>query len=279
MKFGVYLGLWDNKILENSIAEYIFKTVSSIGYDDIEIPLNEPKNIDIQIVKKLSKKFNINVTTSVALPLKANFMSENEKEREYANEFMKNCIKIANSIGSSVLGGVIYSPWGGTNIVKTTQTFDFLIEGLKDVSKYAKNLGVRLCIEPVNRFESNVINTADEGLSLIEKIGSDNIFLLLDTFHMNIEEKNIVSTIKQVDKQIGHFHTCENDRGVPGTGHIPWKDIINALKEVKYENYLVFEAFKAPETLKSASIWRPNELTHDAIDSSKESLKFLKSLM
>jgi len=279
MKFGVYLGLWDSKILEDSKTEYIFKTVSDIGYDDIEIPLNEPKNIDIQLVKKMSKKFNIDVTTSVALPANANFMSINEKEIEYAKSFMKNCIQIASSIGSSVLGGVIYAPWGETNVNKTSKAFKSLIDNLKDVDKYAKSLGVKLCIEPVNRFESNVINTANEGLSLIEKIDSDNIFILLDTFHMNIEEKDITSTIKRVGKKIGHFHTCENDRGIPGTGHIPWKNIIEALKAIDYDGYLVFEAFKAPETLKAASIWRPDELTPDAANSANESLRFLKSLV
>ncbi|MEM3503163.1 MAG: sugar phosphate isomerase/epimerase family protein [Nitrososphaeria archaeon] len=279
MKFGVYLGLWESKILEETKSEHIFKMVSDIGYDDIELPLNEPENINIQLVKKLSKKFNIDVTTSVALPINANFMSVNEEEREYARSFMKNCIQKASLMGSSVLGGVIYAPWGKTDISKTPTSFDFLIDGLRDVDKYAKNLNVKLCVEPVNRFESNVINTASEGLSLIEKIGSDNIFLLLDTFHMNIEEKNIISTIKQVNKKVGHFHTCENDRGIPGTGHVPWEKVVNALKDINYEGYLVFEAFKASETLKSASIWRADELTPDAFNSAKESLSFLKSLI
>jgi len=279
MKFGVYLGLWDNKILEESKSEYIFKTISDIGYDDIEIPLNEPQNIDIQLVKKLSNKFNIDVTTSVALPTNANFMSTNQKEREYAKHFMKNCIEMASSIGSSVLGGVIYAPWGKTDVNKKPEMFDFLAESLTDLGNYAKKLNVKLCIEPVNRFESNVVNTAEGGLALIEKTSSDNIFLLLDTFHMNIEEKDIVLTVKRTGKMVGHFHTCENDRGIPGTGHIPWKDIMNTLKEIKYNDYLIFEAFKAPGTLKSASIWRPNELTPDALNSSKESLNYLKSLI
>jgi len=279
MKFGVFLNLWDSKILDEEKAEEIFKVVSEIGYDDIEILLNNPADIDSRLVKKLSKKFNMDITTTIALPAKANFMSEKEEEREYAENFLKNCIKINSSIGSSVLGGVIYAPWGKA-ITQNPKMLNFLVKDLRDISKYAKMFGVKLCIEPVNRFESNVVNTVDEGLSLIEKINSDNIFLLLDTFHMNIEEKDILLAIKKAGVKIGHFHTNENDRGIPGTGHIPWREIMLSLKEINYSGYLVFEAFRAPKkVLRAASIWRPIELIPDPNRASQESLNFLKSFL
>jgi D-psicose/D-tagatose/L-ribulose 3-epimerase len=281
MKFGVYLYLWEDRILEESKASKIFKTIAELGYDGIEIPLNDPKLIDPFLAKKLADEFGLSITTSVALPHDINFMTNDEGERNKANDFLTKCVDLCSTMGSSILGGVLYAPWGRTDVDKSVEKMDFLAQGLKKVSKYAERKGVSLYLEPVNRFETNVLNTVKEGTTLIEKIDSNNVFLLLDTFHMNIEEKNPPEAIVEAGKLVKHFHTCENDRGIPGTGHVPWKDIIRSLNEINYDGFLVFEAFSVQreEILNSANIWRSQELIPDPDKAAYESISFFKNMI
>ena len=281
MKFGVYLYLWEDRILEESKTSKIFKTIAELGYDGIEIPLNDPKLIDPFLAKRLAEDFGLSITTSVALPHDVNFMSDDERERDKANEFLANCVDLCSAMGSSILGGVLYAPWGRTDVDKSGEKMNFLAQGLRKISKYAEKKGISLYLEPVNRFETNVLNTVKEETALIEKIDSNNVFLLLDTFHMNIEEKNPPEAIVEAGKLVKHFHTCENDRGIPGTGHVPWKDIIRSLNEINYDGFLIFEAFSVQreEILNSANIWRSQELIPDPDRAAYESISFFKNMI
>ncbi|WP_170215541.1 sugar phosphate isomerase/epimerase family protein [Mesoaciditoga lauensis] len=267
--------------MEEEKALKIFKTIAELGYDGIEIPLNNPNLIDPFLARKLAKEFELNITTSVALPQNINFMSDDESERDKAKEFLTNCVDLCNTMGSAVLGGVLYAPWGRTDVDKSEKKIGFLVEGLREISKYAEERGINLYLEPVNRFETNVLNTVKEGIDLIEKINSNNVSLLLDTFHMNIEEKDLSTAITEAGNLVGHFHTCENDRGIPGTGHIPWKDIVQSLKKINYDGFLVFEAFsvKKEEILNSANIWRSQELIPNPDKAAYESISFFKSII
>ena len=126
---------------------------------------------------------------------------------------------------------------------------------------------VKLAVEPLNRFETDLVNTVDQGVSLIEDIGVDNVGLLLDTFHMNIEEKDIPAAIGRAAGRIVEFHACSNDRGTPGEDHLPWGEIAEALKEARYEGPVVIEAFtpEIREIAKAVSIWRPLARSQDAL--------------
>jgi D-psicose/D-tagatose/L-ribulose 3-epimerase len=151
-----------------------------------------------------------------------------------------------------------------------------VVKNLKELAKYAEQKGVRLCIEPLNRFETDFLNTCDKGLALIKAVGSKAVKLHLDTFHMNIEEKNQAEAIKKAGKLLAHFHACGSDRGTPGGDHIDWKPIARALKQIGYKGDVVIESFTTDVKViaRAAAIWRRIEPTRDEI--AVKGIKFLK---
>ena len=151
-----------------------------------------------------------------------------------------------------------------------------MVKHLKTLSAYAEKRGRVICLEPLNRFETDFINTCDQGLKMIKDVGSKALKLHLDTFHMNIEEKNQGKAIVKAGKHLGHFHACGSDRGTPGNDHIDWKPIVTALKRIRYKGDVVIESFTTDVKViaKAAAIWRRMEPTRDEI--AVKGLKFLK---
>jgi len=149
------------------------------------------------------------------------------------------------------------------------------VKHLKTLCRYAEKRGKQVCLEPLNRFETDFINTCDQGLKMIKAVGSPALRLHLDTFHMNIEEKNQAAAIRKAGKHLGHFHACGSDRGTPGNDHIDWKPIAKALKDIRYQSDVVIESFTTDVKViaKAAAIWRRMEPTRNEI-----AVKGLKNL-
>jgi D-psicose/D-tagatose/L-ribulose 3-epimerase len=158
--------------------------------------------------------------------------------------------------------------------------WDLAVKGLKEAAKRANDKGVLLAIEPLNRFETDLINTAEQCERLINEIGAQNVGFHLDSFHMNIEEKNSYEAIKRAGNRLFHFHACENDRGAPGSGrNIDWEGVAKGLKEVNFQHQAVIESF-TPATKSiaaAAAIWRPLAPTQDAL--AGDGLKFLRGIL
>ena len=142
--------------------------------------------------------------------------------------------------------------------------------------KYAQKTRKQICLEPLNRFETDFINTCDQALKMIKAVGSPALKLHLDTFHMNIEEKDQAAAIRKAGKLLGHFHACGSDRGTPGNDHIDWKPIAAALKSIGYKGDVVIESFTTDVKViaRAAAIWRRMEPTRDEI--AVKGIKFLK---
>jgi D-psicose/D-tagatose/L-ribulose 3-epimerase len=153
------------------------------------------------------------------------------------------------------------------------------VRNLKTVAQYAEKLGKMVCIEPLNRFETDFINTIEQGLQMIHDVNSPALKLHLDTFHANIEEKSIDQAILQAGKHLAHIHACGCDRGTPGNDHIDWKRIGKALKTIRYQGDIVIESvtLDVPTIARSAAIWRRMEPTRDEI--AFKGLKFLKNTL
>jgi D-psicose/D-tagatose/L-ribulose 3-epimerase len=154
-----------------------------------------------------------------------------------------------------------------------------VVDGLKEACEHAEKTGVDLALEPLNRFETDFMNIADDALRMVKDVGSDRLGLHLDTFHMSHEEKNSADAIRRAGKRLFHVHASENDRGTPGTGQVPWKDIAAALADANYDRWVVIESF-TPEVeiiAKAASIWRPTEKDADTL--ADKGLQFLKQLL
>ena len=152
------------------------------------------------------------------------------------------------------------------------------VTSLKAAAAYGARRSVKLAIEPLNRFETDLVNTVDQGLRMIDEIGADNVGFLLDTFHMNIEEKDIPAAIRRAAGRIVEFHACSSDRGTPGEDHLPWKAIAGALRDLRYNGPLVIEAFtpEIREIARAVSNWRPLAKSQDAI--ARDGLKHLRAV-
>jgi D-psicose/D-tagatose/L-ribulose 3-epimerase len=175
--------------------------------------------------------------------------------------------------------GPVYSVVGRKNPHTTDEQkkhFAEVVKNLKVLAAYAEKKGVQICVEPLNRFETDFLNTCEKGLRLIKAVGSPALKLHLDTFHMNIEEKNQAKAIRAAGKHLAHFHACGSDRGTPGNDHIDWKPIVAALKAVRYKGDIVIESFTTDVKViaAAAAIWRKMEPTREEI--ATKGLKFLK---
>jgi D-psicose/D-tagatose/L-ribulose 3-epimerase len=175
--------------------------------------------------------------------------------------------------------GPVYSAVGRADAVPPAeykQQWKTVVKNLKALCKYAEKRGRQVCLEPLNRFETDFINTCDQGLKMIKDVGSPALKLHLDTFHMNIEEKNQAAAIRKGGKVLRHFHACGSDRGTPGKDHIDWPSIAKALRQVRFKGDVVIESFTTDVKViaRAAAIWRRIEPTRDEI--AVKGLEFLK---
>jgi D-psicose/D-tagatose/L-ribulose 3-epimerase len=183
------------------------------------------------------------------------------KDQKTAMVYLMALIDQAVALNSPRVIGPIYSVVGltGAHDERTkAQHFKCVVKNLKKLATYAERRKIELCIEPLNRFETDFLNTVDQGLKLVKAIGSKTVKLHLDTFHMNIEEKNQAAAILKVGKHLGHFHACGTDRGIPGEDSLDWKPIVAALKKVGYRGDVVIESFTPDVKViaRAAAIWR-----------------------
>lgn len=278
-KFGINLLLWSGSFDNQSLP--LFKKVADFGFDGVEIPIFDPSVVDIKATKEALKSARLEATTCAILGDDRDIISDDPAIRENAKKYIKACIDISNELGSSVFCGPLYSAVGKlVGRSRTAEEWDRAVEGLSEMAKYAGEKGVTLAVEPLNRFETYFINTAEDAVKLAKDINHPNFKVHLDTFHMNIEEKDLYKAIKNTGEYLAHVHTCENDRGRPGSGNVNWDGVFKALHEINYNGWLVIESFvPAIEAIaKAAAIWR--ELEPGGADTiAKEGLNFIKSRM
>jgi len=182
-------------------------------------------------------------------------------------------------LGCPSLIGPVYSAVGRADAVPPAEykkQWKAVVKNLKTLSKYAEKKGKQICLEPLNRFETDFINTCDQALKMVKDVGSPALKVHLDTFHMNIEEKNQADAIRKAGKLLGHFHACGADRGTPGNDHINWKPIAKALRKIKYKGDVVIESFTTDVKViaRAAAIWRRIEPARE--DIAVKGLRFLK---
>jgi len=277
VKFGVHLFLWAERFDESALP--LIRKAKDVGFDGVEIPLIELECVNVQKTKRELKKQGMQALGSVGIPLDKDITSSDEATRRCGIDYLKRCVEVTSELGGDAVNGVIYTAWGKiTGKSRTEEEWMYSIEALKEVCRYARDYGVSLGLEPVNRFETYFLNTATDAVKLAKAVNQPNAKVHLDTFHMNIEEKNFYQPIKDTGKLLWHVHCCENDRGVPGTGHVDWDGVFRALSETGYDRWLVIESF-TPEMEKlaaSTAIWRKVAPSADAIAS--EGLKFLKDM-
>jgi len=276
-KYGINLLLWSDFFNNESLP--LMQKVADLGFDGVEIPIFDPKVVDIKATRDAIKSAGIECTTCAILGDDRDIISDDLAIRENAKNYMKECINISADLGSTIFCGPLYSAVGKlVGRSRTKVEWDRAVTGLREVAKYAGEKGVTLAMEPLNRFETYFINTAEDMVKLVKDIDHPNLKVHLDTFHMNIEEKNLYKAIKNTGELLVHMHCCENDRGTPGSGNVDWGGVFKALHELKYDGWLVIESFvpAIKAIAKAAAIWR--ELDPGGADAiAQNGLKFLKS--
>ena len=211
----------------------------------IEICVEDPDTIDTAVIGRALKRAGLGVTVCGAFGPNRDISSDDPAVRDNAIDYSRRCVDIAAELGSEVVVGPMYAAVGNTRLLGPWEhqaAVELAVDSVSQVADHAAERGVRLAVEPSNRFETDLINTVDQGLELLSDIGRENVGFLLDTFHMNIEEKNIPDAIRRAGKLL-EFHSCSNDRGTPGEDHLPWSEIAAALRGVEYEGPIVIEAF------------------------------------
>jgi len=260
----------------------LFKTFKKWGFETVEIPIEDPSHIDPGHLKEELNRHGLACGSICACMGPGRDFRGTLEEQKTAMDYCQAIIDQAAVVGCPRIIGPIYSVVGKADAVEPAQQkeeFTLVVKNLKQLAAYAAQRGVDLCIEPLNRFETDFLNTCDQGLKLIKAVGAKNVKLHLDTFHMNIEEKDQAAAIRKAGKLLGHFHACGSDRGTPGGDHIAWKPIIKALKDVKYQGDLVIESFTTDVKViaRAAAIWRRIEPTRDEI--ATKGIKFLKKVL
>lgn len=276
MKFGVTSWVWvypfDPKVI---------KRVEEMGFDGIEIPIEDPSKIDGEKIREILRSSRIECSSICAvMSPKRDLANDDNDIRENGKRYVRTCIDFSVKFDSEIVAGPIYSSVGPTlGMPDKNKEWRYAVEGLKELGKYAEDRGVFLAIEPLNRYETHLINTVSECLKLIKEVDSPALKVHFDTYHANIEEKSLGNAIRQCGSLLYHFHSCENDRGTPGSGHIEWNEAAKALKEIEYNRYMVIETFQhgIKEIATAASIWRPLAPNQDEI--ARDGLNFLKKLV
>lgn len=277
MRFGI------NSFLQVSpfttASTKLFKTYKKWGFQTVEIPIEDPSHIDPVKLKASAAKAGIAIGSVCACMGPGRDLRGSAADQKTGVTYVKAIIDQAAKMGCPRVIGPVYSVVGKADAVEPGQQkkeFALVVKNVKALAKYADRKGIEICVEPLNRFETDFLNTCDQGLKLLKAVKAKNVKLHLDTFHMNIEEKNQAAAIKKAGKYLGHFHACGSDRGTPGNDHIDWVPIVKALRSVKYKGDVVIESFTTDVKViaRAAAIWRKMEPTRNEI--ATKGLAFLK---
>lgn len=221
------------------------------------------------------------MVTTTTLGKETNLISDDPAIRKNGIQFMKKMVDINVELGSPIIGGVVYAAWGYlSGKPRTQQEWDWSIASMKEIARYAQEKSsIAICVEPVNRFETHFLNIAEDAVRYCQEVGYENIKVHLDSFHMIREETSFREAVKTCGKKyLGYVHVCENNRGIPGTGLVPWKEFFLALKEINYTGPMVIESFDPSfeELNRQCAIWR--KLADSGEELAVQGLKHLRAV-
>lgn len=275
MKLGIHAYAWCSQ-WSNSTLDLIDR-VKALGLDFIEIPLMCLDTLDAPAVRARLQAVGLDVCTSTVLLGDTDISSEDAAIRANGVEYLKACVHASHAIGATSFSGVIHAQHVKPAAKRpTAATWEHSARCLREVADRAADLGVTLGLEPVNRYESHLVNTCEQAKHLKDLIERKNIRIHLDTYHMNIEEKSYYEATKLAGADLIHYHLCENDRGIPGTGHVDWDGIFRALGELKYNGYAALESFVDCTDNMNTWVWR--QLAPDGDTLVRQGVAFIRSM-
>lgn len=281
MQIGVNAWVWTAPLTTEEL-EKLAPRVKQMGFDLIEVPLENLDDMDHKRGAEIVADHGLGVSACAAMGEDRDLIHPDKAIRDSGMAYLKGAIQATHELGGTNLVGPLYSAvgrtWESTPEERARDT-DLLVGNLSELADYAADFDVTLCVEPINRFETSFINLADQAIPIIERINHPNCQMMLDTFHMNIEERSLGKAIRAVGSHLKHVHACENDRGAPGSGNITWDEVSQALKEINYDGPVVIESFtaKVKSIAKAAAIWRALAPSQDEL--AEDGLRFLRNLL
>ncbi|NSW76547.1 MAG: sugar phosphate isomerase/epimerase [Candidatus Atribacteria bacterium] len=278
-KFGVDTFIWTEAFSEKDL--WVIDRAKEVGFEVIDIFISHPETFPTEKVKKRVDQVGIEPVTTITLNEKTNLLSPDPKIRANGVKTLKLMVDINLALGSKIIGGVNYAAWGYlTGKPRTEDEWKWSVEAMREVAEYAKEKGdVVIAVEPVQRFETHFLNIAEDAVRYCKDVGIPNMKVHLDSFHMIREERSFRKAVEICGKEyLGYVHVCESDRGVPGTGLVPWKEFFIALKDIGYSGPLVIESFDPSfeELNRMCAIWRRFAESGEAL--AVEGLKNLKAI-
>lgn len=267
---------------DTAAAVRAVRTAAGLGYDLVELPMFAPDAIDLATVRRALDETGLAVTCSLGLPFDRDISSADPDVAAAGEALLAGVVDAARSVGAEVVAGVIHSAMGKHPRPATERNWEAAAEGLARVADRAAGSGTRLALEVVNRYESNLVNTAATCAALIDAIGRDNVVVHLDTYHMNIEERSPAEAVAACGGRLGYVHVGESARGYLGSGSVDLAGLLRALHHVAYAGPITFEAFSrnrvTPELAATLSLWRdiwddPEDLAAHALATLRAGLR------
>jgi D-psicose/D-tagatose/L-ribulose 3-epimerase len=280
MKFGVNLLLLGDSV--TAAVRERFQTIRELGFDGVEVPVFAPATLEVDEIRSAAEKAGLGLTTSGALPPGAAFYSSDARARKRAVDYVRDSIRVVRELGAPLICGPLYKAVGDLDeSVPLDKQRSDTAAAMRDLCAEAEANDVRLAFECLNRFETNLLNTTAQGIEFCRAAASPAAVLLLDTFHMHIEEKDSSAAITAAARTgvFGHFHASENDRGVAGTGQVHWTRVADAVRDAAYEDWCILESFNQDnQAIKTAvSCWRPFFASEDEF--MRKGLAFVRELL
>jgi D-psicose/D-tagatose/L-ribulose 3-epimerase len=266
MRIGMNLLLWTSHVRENHVP--ILDKLAGYGFDGVEVPIFEGDAAHYAGVGRAIERAGLKCSTLTVCPPGANPISKDRAERAAALERLKWVLDMTAAVGGDVLCGPVYCPLGVFSGQEATEDEKrFGADVLRAAAEHAATLKIRIAVEFLCRFETYFLNTAGDAMQFVQRVDHPSFGMMYDTFHANIEEKDPPAALASVAKHLIHFHVSENDRGIPGSGHVQWRETFAALRKINYDGWLTIECFSRllPEVAAATRVWRDFFVSPDEV--------------
>lgn len=277
MKFGIHLSTMVHAWSDDHFAP--MERLKVMGYDGVEFPLMDPEHFNVSYAKQELKRLNLKATCGTGLNPHADITSNDPAIHKAGVDRLLRCLQIAHELESDLLGGVLYAPWGVTRPrMEIMEGKKRSQETLVQLAEKAKAYGVKMALEMINRYETSYLNHTEDAAEWMAAINDPMIGIHYDTFHANIEEANQREAIRSLGDHLFHVHFCENNRGIPGTGHVDFSSVAEGLKEIGYDRWLTLENFALADCQigNDCAIWKSK--TQDPYQAAEQGLQYAKRI-
>lgn len=275
---GIHALVWAGNTSAEEVERAVGKT-AALGYDLLELSLHDLANLDVARTRELLEREGLSVACSRGLAFDADVSSDDPEVVGRGAELLQESLAATSALGGEVFTGALFSALGKYAKPVSQRGWHNAVAAVRELAAEARKRGMRLGLEVCNRYETNVINTAREALRFADEVGADNVMVHLDTYHMNVEEDDLVRPVREVGDRLGYVHVGENHRGYLGSGHLDLTGFFHALGDIGYRGPITFESFSSTVVARGLSndlaVWR--DLWSDGEDLARHALAYLRA--